>query len=98
MSPALLQHLGNGVDGTDAHLFRQAAGNGIGHQAAEGANAQLAGPAGFHQNDRRRAIGGLRGVARSHRSLSVKGRLELGKCFELKYQRGGLRRRKKLSP
>ena len=30
-----LQRLGNGGDGTDAHLFRQAAGGGVGNQAGQ---------------------------------------------------------------
>ena len=40
--PAQLQRLGDGGDGADAHLLRQAAGDGVGDEAGEGVKAEFA--------------------------------------------------------
>ena len=76
-----LEGFGDGGDGTDAHLFRQAAGDGVGDEAGEGVKAEFAGAAGIHENGGGGAVGGLRGVAGGDGSLRVEGGLELGQRF-----------------
>ena len=73
-----MQGLGDGGDGADAHLFRQTAGDGVGDEAGEGTNAELARAAGFHEDGGGGAVGGLRGVAGGDGALRVEGGLELG--------------------
>ncbi len=79
--PARLQSLGNRGDRADAHLFRQAAGDGVGYQPRDGLNAELLCAAGFHQNRRGCAVRGLRAVAGGDRALRVEGGLEFGERF-----------------
>ena len=73
---------GDGSDGTDAHLLGQAAGDGVGYQAAEGSKAQFMGVVGCHKNSGGCAVGDLRGVAGGDGSLGVEGGFELGQSFE----------------
>jgi hypothetical protein len=76
------ENLANGGNGAHAHLLRQAAGSGVGQEAAEGVNAQFMGTGGFHQNCGSGAVGGLRGVAGGDGSLCVEGGFEFGQGFE----------------
>ena len=59
-----LERFGDGGDGADAHLFRQATGDGVGDEAGERLNAEFARAGRFHEDGGGCAVGGLRGVAR----------------------------------
>ena len=72
------ERFGNRGDGADAHLFRQTTGDGVGDEAGERLNAELARAAVFHQDGGGGSVRGLRGVAGSDGSLRVKDGLERG--------------------
>ena len=88
------ERFGDGGDGADAHLFRQAAGDGVGDEASEGLKAELARAGGFHEDGGGGAVGGLRGVAGGDRALRVKDGLELRRALRRRCRREGLRRRR----
>ena len=71
------ERLGDGSDGADAHLFGQAAGDGVGDEAGQRAKAELARASGIHEDCGGCAVGGLRGVAGGDGALRVKDGLEL---------------------
>ena len=70
------KRFGDGGDGADTHLFRQATRNSIGDKASEWLNAKLARAASSHEDYGCRAIGSLRRVSRGHGSLRMKHRPE----------------------
>src|SRR4051812_20226748 len=77
-----LQQLRHGEDRPDAHLVRLAARRRPGHEAAHRVEAALLGVLGFHQNDGRRAIRELAGIAGGDELARALDRLELGKAFQ----------------
>ena len=77
-----LEDFGDGEDGADAHLFREAAGDRVGDEAAEGLEVELGGAAGVHENGDGGAVGGLRGVASGDSALGTEGGFEFGEGFE----------------
>src|SRR6059058_778433 len=76
-----LQQLRHGVDRSDAHLIRLAARRRPANEAAERIETALLGVLGFHQHDRRRAVGELAGVAGGDVFAGALDRLELGEAF-----------------
>src|SRR5450755_3163742 len=77
-----LQQLGHGEDGTDAHFVRLATRHRPGDKTAERFKTAFFGVLGFHQDDGRRAIRQLAGVAGRDVFAGTFYGLELGEAFD----------------